>query len=310
VIGTPKTVDEPVMVRLKKNEKFKNQQSKADAARPASAGDLRRQVNDMCRIAGVVMINDSLVGTHALRRGTAFDLNYVPTHLWKAGTNAGVSALLGHSSANIAKGLAIRYADAATEDAHSARESVLPALEDDGTTWAQRTSRMILMVGPVENISPPGWTFEDDRLAVTKMSETVPMSTAQTRVKEFWQWKGKMRTQSASCDVPLSMGKRLGGKFNSTSFASEEKYADLWLLSLSDLGHAGLCAYLIQSKYEEVQETPSAGARASQTSEHTARTLGPPRRTKLIYCFKNARPSSQKPSHHSTKRPSQHHPRT
>jgi integrase len=137
VIGTPKTADEAVVVRLKKNEKFKKWQSKADTVTPASAGDLRRQVNDICRIAGVVMINDSLVGTHALRRGTAFDLNHVPAHLWKAGANASISALLGHSSANTAKGLAIRYADAATEDAPRARESVLPALEsdddDDGT---------------------------------------------------------------------------------------------------------------------------------------------------------------------------------
>jgi hypothetical protein len=75
----------------------------------------------MCRIAGVVMINDSLVGVHTLRRGTAFDVNHVPTRLWKARANAGVSALLGHSSTNIAKGLAIRYVDVATEDIPRAR---------------------------------------------------------------------------------------------------------------------------------------------------------------------------------------------
>jgi hypothetical protein len=111
------------------------------------------------------------------------------------------------------------------------------------------------MVESIENINPPGWTFEDDRLDATKMSETVPKSTAQTRVKEFWQWKGKMQMQSAGWDVPLSIGRRLREKFNSTSFASEEKHANPWLLSMFDLGHAGLCEYLIQSKYE-VRKTP------------------------------------------------------
>jgi hypothetical protein len=65
VVSTPETADEPVLVQLKKNEKFKKWQSKADAARPASSCDLRKQVNELYRIAGVIITSDNLVGTYS-----------------------------------------------------------------------------------------------------------------------------------------------------------------------------------------------------------------------------------------------------